>query len=71
MYDFAVKDIRIKCTHTTKSGTVIDSNTRTVYDVIEAKSKKTIRDFNMGFIHSQVDRSNCEVERVVVVEKTP
>jgi zinc-ribbon domain len=69
--DFAVKDIRIKCTHTAKSGTVIDSNTRTVYDLVEAKSKKTIRDFNMGFIHNQVDRSSCEVDKVVVVEKAP
>jgi len=66
--DFAVKDIKIKCTHTAKSGTVIDSNTRTIYDVIKPKSQKTFRDFNMGFIHSQVDRSSCEVENI---EKVP
>ena len=69
--DFPVKDIKIKCTHRAKSGTVIDSNTRVIYDLIEAKSRKTIRDFNMGFIHSQVDTSSCEVTKVEVVEKAP
>jgi zinc ribbon protein len=66
--DFPVKDIKIKCTHYAKSGTVIDSNTRVVYDVIKAKSRKTINDFNMGFIHNQVDTSSCQV---VSIEEMP
>ena len=72
--DFPVKDIGVKCTHQAKSGTVIDSNTRVIYDVIGPKSRKTIRDFNMGLIHNQVESSSCEVVKVVEVEaaaKTP
>src|ERR1700686_5518354 len=50
--DFDVKDIEIDCSHSGNSGTVIDSNVRTVYEIVKAKGSKTIRDFNMGFIHS-------------------
>lgn len=59
--DFPVKDITIKCTHSGKSGTEIDSNTRTIYETIEPKKKRTFRDFNMGFIHSQAARSRCQI----------
>ena len=66
--DFPVKDIEVKCTHRAKSGTEIDSNSRVIYDVIEPKSGKTIKDFNMGFIHNQVESSSCQVVEVVKVE---
>lgn len=56
-----IKDIEIKCTHYAKSGTQIDSNSRTIYDVVPAKSKKTIKNFNMGFIHSQSERTGCAI----------
>lgn len=59
--DYGVKDIEIKCDHFAKSGTNIDSNTRTIYDVVEAHSTKRFRDFNMGFIHSQVQTSSCAI----------
>jgi hypothetical protein len=66
--DFAIKDITVKCVHAGKSGTTIDSNTRTIYDSINAKSSKTFRDFNMGFIHSQAATSQCSLSSVVRVK---
>ena len=58
---YSFKDFEIKCTHSAPSGTVIDSNTRTVYEVVGSKSTKVIRQMNMGFIHSQASRSACEI----------
>jgi hypothetical protein len=60
--DNPVKDIEIKCEHSAPSGTVIDSNTRTIYQVIPAHKTRTFRDFNMGFINSQVSSSSCSIE---------
>lgn len=56
-----IKDIKVTCIHSAKSGTLIDSNTRTIYDVVKAKSKKKFRKFNMGLIHSQAERSTVEI----------
>jgi hypothetical protein len=56
-----VKDIQITCTHFAKSGTRIDSNTRTIYDIVKAGKKKRFNKFNMGFIHSQAQSSSCEI----------
>lgn len=57
--DYPVKDITIKCTHYAKSGTEIDSNTRTIYDIVPAQGRTVIKNFDMGFIQSQVDSSSC------------
>src|SRR4030095_6998794 len=61
-----VKDIEITCTHSAKSGTVIDRNRKTIYETFPAGGTRTIRDFNMGFIHSQATRSSCEITDVAV-----
>jgi hypothetical protein len=37
----SVKDIEIKCTHSAPSGTVIDFNTRTIYEVIGSPKNKS------------------------------
>jgi hypothetical protein len=58
---YDVKDIEVKCTHSAHSGTVIDSNDRTVYEIVKAHATKKVNDFNMGFIHSQAAQSSCEV----------
>lgn len=63
---YAVKDFQITCKHFAKSGTAIDSNTRTVYDVVPAKGKKKIRNFNMGFINSQTATSSCRIVNLVL-----
>lgn len=59
--DYDIKDIDISCVHFAKSGTRIDSNRRTIYEIFPANSKKTIKKFSMGFIHSQAVRSDCTI----------
>jgi len=56
-----VKDIEVTCTHYGASGTAIDTNTRTIYEIVKAKSSKTVRAFNMGFVHSQAASSSCRI----------
>jgi len=62
-----VKDVEVKCIHSAPSGTVIDSNTQTLYDLFKAKSTRQIRDFNMGFIHSQAAITRCEITDLTVL----
>jgi len=59
--NYRIKDIEIKCTHYAGSGTQVDSNKRTIYNTVAAKSKITIRKFNMGFIHSQAEKTKCTI----------
>ena len=65
---FDVKDLEIKCVHSAPSGTVIDSNTRPIYQLFKAGQSRTIRDFNMGFINNQANRSGCGVIGVTRVQ---
>lgn len=58
---FAVKDLKVECSHFAKSGTKIDSNTREVFDLFPAGKSTTARGVNMGLIHSQVESSACRV----------
>ena len=64
---YRFKDFEIKCTHSAPSGTVIDSNTRTIYET-EPKSTKVIKEMNMGFINSQASRSGCEITDLVPLQ---
>lgn len=57
----SVKDIEFTCVHSAKSGTVIDRNRKVVFDTVPAKGRKTFKEFNMGFIHSQADSSSCSI----------
>jgi hypothetical protein len=59
---YDAKDISLTCRHFAPSGTEIDSNTRTIYEVIPAHDRKTVKDFNMGFIHSQVSSTICTID---------
>ena len=59
--NFPVKDVEVTCKHFAKSGTQIDSNTRTIYEQIGSYGTLKVRDFNMGFIHDQVKRTECSV----------
>lgn len=56
-----VKDFKIECDHAGKSGTKIDSNTRTIYETLKPGESRTWTRFNMGFIHSQAERSGCAI----------
>lgn len=61
------KDFEIKCTHSAPSGTEIDSNTQTIYKIVEPNSTKVITGMNMGFIHSQATSSRCQITDLSVV----
>lgn len=65
---YRFKDVEIKCTHSAPSGTVIDSNTKTIYEIVEPKSTKVIKQMNMGFIHSQASRSGCEITDLTPIQ---
>ena len=60
----AVKDFEIKCSHYGPSGTVIDHNSQTIFQVIPAGKSITLTDITMGFIHSQAASSSCGVVSV-------
>jgi hypothetical protein len=64
---YRFKDFEVKCTHFAPSGTVIDSNTRTIYEIVEPQSTKRIKQMNMGFIHSQAAKSGCEIRDLTVL----
>jgi len=66
--DYDVKDLEIKCIHHAKSGTEIDSNTRTIYDVVKKHSTKKFHKFSMGFIHSQAASSSCGIENLSLAQ---
>jgi hypothetical protein len=66
--DYTVKDLEITCRHSASSGTVIDSNVRTIYQVVKPHSKKRFPQFNMGLIHSQAVRSGCAITDLAVVQ---
>ena len=61
----AFKDFEITCKHTAPSGTEIDSNVRTIYEVVGANSTWKKQGFDMGFVHSQVQRSSCSITDLV------
>lgn len=56
-----VKDIEITCRHRAPSGTEIDRNTRVIYEIVRPGETKQFFDFNMGFVHSQVATTRCEL----------
>ena len=62
-----VKDITIECIHSSNSGTRIDSNKKTVFELVKAGGSKRIKDFSMGFIHSQAASSNCSITDFVLL----
>jgi len=62
-----VKDIELKCTHYSNSDTKIDSNTKTIYEVVAAGKSRQIKKFSMGFIHTQAAKTNCEISDLVVM----
>ncbi len=66
--DYSIKDFEVTCNHFAKSGTRIDSNTRTIYEVVKAHSTKKFPNFNMGFIHSQAASSSCGITDLSIAQ---
>jgi hypothetical protein len=68
--EYVLKDFEIHCLHFAPSGTLIDQNTRTIYEIIKPHSAKRIPQFNMGFINSQAASSNCRIQNLAIVTTT-
>lgn len=66
--EFALKDFVIDCEHSGPSGTVMDSNRREIFELVEAGKSKRINNFNMGFINSQAVSTACMVKRAKIAE---
>jgi RNA polymerase subunit RPABC4/transcription elongation factor Spt4 len=62
-----VKDIKIECTHYSNSGTRIDSNKSIVFELVKAKKSFLLKEFNMGFIHSQASSTSCQITDLVLL----
>ena len=63
----AFKDIEIECVHSAASGTQIDSNTRTIFEIVKPGETREIKDFNMGFIHSQATSSGARIRNATPI----
>jgi len=66
--DYPVKDLEITCRHSANSGTKVDSNTRTIYEIVKSHAKRRFPKFNMGFIHSQATKSSCKITDFAIAE---
>ncbi|GAC1374131.1 MAG: hypothetical protein NVSMB40_11090 [Aquirhabdus sp.] len=62
-----VKDIEIKCEDYSNSGTNIDNNEKTLYEIVKAGETKKFKKFNMGFIHSQAQKTSCSIVDLTVM----
>lgn len=69
--DFDIKDLEIRCEHSAPSGTKVDSTTKTIYESVQARSTRTIKRFNMGFIHSQSARTGCSIKDLTIGQNRP
>jgi hypothetical protein len=61
---YPIKDISIECQAFAESGTLIDRNNRDIFTVIQPGQTKTYKDFNMGFLRSQVEKVGCRIKNV-------
>jgi len=56
-----LKDIEVTCASSGPSGSIIDKNTRTVYEVIRQRSLLEVDKLNMGFIRTETTDTKCRV----------
>ena len=60
----AVGDIKFTCNGFSRTGTRIDSNTRTIYEYVEPFNYKTIKGYNIGYVHSDVSYFKCQTVNI-------
>jgi hypothetical protein len=60
-----MKDVSIKFTYYSESGTVLSESINVVYKNIKAKSKIKVREFNAGFVNQQT--ASCQLQIVDAV----
>jgi hypothetical protein len=56
-----LKDIEVTCASSGPSGSTIDTNARTVFDVVRQKSYLEVDKINMGFIRTEAVDTKCRV----------
>jgi hypothetical protein len=56
-----MKDIEVTCSSSGPSGSIIDTNSRTIFDVVQQKSYLQVDNLNMGFIRSEAVDTTCRV----------
>jgi hypothetical protein len=56
-----LKDIEVTCLSSGPSGSVIDTNSRTVYEVVGQRSFLQVDNINKGFIRSEAVSTKCGV----------
>jgi hypothetical protein len=56
-----LKDIQITCYSSGPSGSIIDTNSRTVFEVVRQRSFLQVDDMSMGFIRSEAVKTKCVV----------
>lgn len=62
-----IKDVQLTCKHSSNSGTQIDRNQKVIFEKIEPGKSFKLKDFSMGFIHSQATSTGCAVTDLVVL----
>jgi hypothetical protein len=56
-----LKDIEVTCSSSGPSGSIIDTNSRPVFDVVRQKSYLQVDNMDMGFIRSEAVETKCRV----------
>jgi zinc-ribbon domain len=59
--DQDIKDVQIVCDDFAKSGTKIDDNKRTIYEIVKAHTTRRFPRFDMGFVDSQTASTSCRI----------
>lgn len=56
------KDIKLQFVYSGNSGTILSTNSYTIYDTIPAGQTKTFNELNVGFVNSQVTNSSVTLD---------
>lgn len=58
--DAPIRDIAISCQFFAPSGTMVGNTTQTVYRSVAAGKTISVKDLNLGFVHSQAIKMACQ-----------
>ncbi len=61
-----LKDFVVLCEVKAPSGTIVSRPQTVVYEMVEARSTRTIRNVSVGFMNSQATTANCSIERATI-----
>jgi hypothetical protein len=62
-----IKDVELFCVTWAESGTELGRIRHTIYESFTPKKTKTVRQTNMGFIHSQTHKVGCVISDLMVL----